>query len=163
MTSFTSYGLSVSLNFLLATRNFRILLGRGISGRCSCSHRGLFQSPLLHLCPGPGHLLGPLSPTPSAGSPSSLTNTMLPFALHIQGLACCFLICLCGSINLGGRKWPCLLSSVGHGASRTPTNCCCWIRGRNISFTLCILGNCVQVLGHLKGVISNLWPQGGQV
>ena len=43
MTSFTSYGRSVSLNFLLATRNFRILRGRE-------SQRTFFSSPLSVLC-----------------------------------------------------------------------------------------------------------------
>jgi hypothetical protein len=53
------------------------------------------------------------------------------------------------------------LSSVGPGASNTPTAAACL--GEEMSHSPCILGNCVQVLGHPKGVISNLWLQVGQV
>ena len=69
MTSFTSYGRSVSLNFLLATRNFRILQGRE-SQRTDI----LFQPALCPLLPclAQGHLLPGPPQTATAGSPASL-------------------------------------------------------------------------------------------
>lgn len=50
MTSFTSYGRSVSLNFLLATRNLRILWRAGEAGRGRVSQREFFSRPSLSLC-----------------------------------------------------------------------------------------------------------------
>lgn len=100
MTSFTSYGRRVSLNFLLATRNFRILSGEGFSeGRYS------FPAPLYLFassCSAPGHLLlGPLQ-TVSAGSPGLPTMLLSQDPLGLLGI---FLSCayIYSRISLGGK------------------------------------------------------------
>lgn len=63
MTSFTSYGRSVSLNFLLATRNLRILLGEGAQRECPV-RAGIPSQPHLHL------FAIPLSSTRTRGAAS---------------------------------------------------------------------------------------------
>lgn len=94
MTSFTSYGRSVSLNFLLATRNFRILLEEGESLAVALVPAGdTFPIPSLPLCPDPGHLLGPLQTT-SAGSPASLPNHQAPLCPAYPQTGLVSLICL---------------------------------------------------------------------
>ena len=94
MTSFTSYGRSVSLNFLLATRNFRILSGEGVS-----EGRNSFPAPLSVPSPRPvqhqgssclGHREQPL-----LGLPASLpTKHTLPGPAPSRRFVCYSLMCL---------------------------------------------------------------------
>lgn len=110
MTSFTSYGRSVSLNFLLATRNFRILLEEGNLWQLLLFQQGtLFQS---LLCPFVQIQVICLdhSKQPLLGPQPPYLTTRLPFALHTHRLDWCLsYACLYSLINRGGGEWtPCL-------------------------------------------------------